>query len=188
MTVIAFSKAVGPVQLDVFVSEKHESALEITLNPVEFGADITDHAYSQPKKVMLDVADSSAALTYQALVRFQESRIPFTLVTGLDIYRNMLIARLEADRDREFSNVLRCKVDLQEVIIVSSAHVVGRGETSLSPEKAGDGATADRVAGTVQRGDIKGPASNTPAGGARAASELQSYTPQEKSILKQVVG
>jgi hypothetical protein len=185
MTAIAFSKAVGPVALDLFVSEKHESVLEITLNPVEFGADITDHAYSQPKKVMLDVADGSAALTYQALVRFQESRVPFTLVTGLDIYRNMLIARLEADRDREFNNVLRCKVDLQEVIIVSSAHIVGRG-SKLSSENAGDAATKDRTAETVQRGDI-GPAPKSPAGGARAASELQ-LSESDKTILNRVFG
>ena len=177
MTAIAFSKAVGPVQLDVFVSEKHESALEITLNPVEFGADITDHAYSQPKKVMLDVADRSAALTYQMLVRFQKTRIPFTIVTGLDIYRNMLISRLEADRDREFTNVLRCKVELQEVILVSSAHVIGRG-SSLNSETTGDANTADRAAETVQRGD-------TPAAGARAASEIQ---PGPSSMLSDILG
>lgn len=178
MTAIAFSQVVGPVPLDVIVSEKHESELDITTQPVEFGAAITDHAYSLPKKLLLDVADGAAALTYMMLVAFQESRVPFTIVSGLYVYTNMLIKRLEADRDREFSQVLRCRAELQEVIIVSSAYVPGTGSTGLSAETAGDPVTADRVGGTVQQGDL-GPA--TGVGGAVDDQERQ-------TILRRIFG
>lgn len=189
MAAIAFSSVIGPVPISCVLTEKHESSLEITLNPVEFGADITDHAYVQPKKVTLDVADANAAATFSSLVRFQESRVPFTLVTGLSVYRNMLIKSLDADRDASFSRVLRCRVDLQEIIIVDTAYAAADansdapkggkpgGEKSTKaaqPAKgrAGDTATADRASGTVQRGDA-------PAAAASAA---------DRSILYQMLG
>ncbi|MCD1645243.1 phage baseplate protein [Aurantimonas coralicida] len=186
MTAIFFNRLIGPVPIDVVVSEKHENELEITLNPVEKSADMTDHAYRQPRRLMIDVASSSAALTYQALKRFQETRLPFSIVTGLDLYRNMLIRRLEADRDERFSQVLRCKVDLIEVILVGTAQVAGR-QAGLNPENAGDQTTSDRVSGTVKRGDV-GPSSSSPAAGAAAASGLQGYTAPSGSMLKQILG
>lgn len=188
MSVIAFSSVIGPVPISCILTEKHESGLEITLNPVEFGADITDHAYVRPKRVTLDIADAGAALTYNDLVRFQESRVPFTLVTGLSLYRNMLIKSLDADRDASFSRVLRCKVELQEIIIVDTAYAAADGSDAPQAGKpggekstqaarptkgrAGDAATADRASGTVQRGDA-------PASAA---------TPKEQTVLKKYFG
>lgn len=170
MTAIAFNRAIGPVPISCIVREKPLSELEITEIPVEFGAVITDHAYPLPKKVTLEIVDAGAAATFDALVRFQERRQPFTLVTGLSVFQNMLIKRIEPDRDKDFSTVLRATVDLQEIIIVDTAYATADpdgqapdagkpgGEKSTKaarPTKgrAGDAATADRASGTVQRGD-----------------------------------
>lgn len=169
MPAIAFSRAIGPVPIDCIVSEKHESDIEITEIPIETGARITDHAFVLPKKVTLDIATSNAAASYNALVGFQESRVPFTLVTDLSIYNSMLIRRISAERDATFSTILRCTADLQEIIIVGTATVAdpegqktstgepgGTNSTKsagASPERAGDAVTADRATGTVQRGD-----------------------------------
>ena len=187
MSIIAFSSTIGPVPISCVLTEKHISDIEISEIPIETGAAVTDHAYVRPKKVTLDVADDAAAATFNALVAFQESRVPFTLVTGLSVYKNMLIKSLDADRDASFSRVLRCKVDLQEIIIVDTAYAAsesgdGKGGQSggtkstkaATPTKgrAGDVATADRAAGTVQRGDA-------PANAA---------TPRDRSFLRQMMG
>lgn len=166
MVAIAFSRAIGPVPIQCVIREKPISELEITEIPVEFGAAITDHAYPLPKKVTLEIADNGGAATFNALVRFQESRVPFTLVTGLSVFQNMLIKRIEPDRDKDFSTTFRATVDLQEVIIVSTARAAGDGPEggkpggekstkAASPTKgrAGDAATADRASGPAQRGD-----------------------------------
>lgn len=170
MSVIAFSSAIGPVGIDCVITERHSSELDITEIPIETGAKITDHAIIIPKRLTLDVADSGAAATYAALVAFQESRIPFSLVTGLTIYNNMLIKRIDADRDATFSRILRCRCDLQEVIIVSTTYAAspdgdatgtrgkagGTKSTRAAPpasERSGDAVTGDRSTGTVQRGD-----------------------------------
>jgi hypothetical protein len=186
MSIIAFSSTIGPVPISCVLSEKHESRIEISEIPIETGAKITDHAYVMPKRVTLDVADANAAATFNALVQFQESRVPFVLVTGLSVYRNMLIRSIDADRDATFSAVLRCKAELQEAIIVDTAYAAseagdGKGGNpggakstkAATPAKgrAGDAATADRASGPVQRGDA--PAAAT--------------TPQDQSILKSIL-
>jgi hypothetical protein len=170
MSVIAFSSAIGPIAIDCVLSERHSSELDITEIPIETGAKITDHAIIVPKRITVDVADSGAAATYAALVAFQESRVPFSLVTGLTIYNSMLIKRIDADRDVSSSRILRCRCDLQEVIIVSTSYAAspdgdnagqrgkagGTKSTRAAPpaaERSGDAATADRSTGTVQRGD-----------------------------------
>lgn len=167
MVAIAFSRAIGPVPIDCVITERHSSELSITEIPIEDGARITDHAFILPKKVTLDIANANAAAAYNALVRFQESRVPFTVVTGLFVYTNMLIKALHADRDRQFSSILRCTCDLQEILIVSTAYAAdptgtGTGDptnassntsNSVNPQNASDAATADRTTGTVLRGD-----------------------------------
>ncbi|MBN9074290.1 MAG: hypothetical protein J0H34_22360 [Rhizobiales bacterium] len=187
MSVIAFSRAIGPVPISCVLSEKHESSIEISEIPIETGAKITDHAYVMPKKVSLDIADGNATATFAALVRFQESRAPFTLVTGLTVYRNMLIKSIDADRDAGHSLVLSAKVEVQEAIIVSTARAAssdggskggepGGAKSTKAPTPtkagAGDTSTADRAAGTVAGGD----ASAVPA------------TPKDQSFLRQMFG
>lgn len=171
MTVIAFSPNVGPVKFDCVISEDHTSEIEITGNPIETGAEVNDHAYVKPKQVTLDVADRNAALVYNALVIFQESRIPFFMITGLRLYKNMLIQSIDATRDKDTSRILRATIILREVIIVSTgtapASSSGSGGTqsraggansrgSRTPSRAGstNPATADRAGGTVSRGDM----------------------------------
>lgn len=170
MTAFAFSSTIGPVAINCVISEKHTAELDITEIPIETGAKVTDHAVVMPKKLTLDIANDGAAETYNALVRFQESRVPFSIVSGLKVYSNMLVKRIDAERDATFSRVLRGKVDLQEIIIVSTAYAAdpagtttgergaagGKKSTRAAPpsaERSKDAATANRASGTVQRGD-----------------------------------
>lgn len=181
MTAIIFSRAIGPVPIQVVVSEQPESVLEITEIPIEDGSAITDHAYSAPFRISLDVLNGGLALTYQDLVRFQKTRTPFTYVSGFDVHRDLLIKRIAPERDAAFSNTFSGRIDLQEVIIVGTASVAGDGEGSgqssggreskggpnrpggkesrraapPAAHRAGDAATQNRAGGTVQRGDAR---------------------------------
>lgn len=168
---ILFSGLIGPIPVSVIMKEGHRSTLGITENPIETGAKVTDHSYVEPKKLTLDFADANAAATYNALVRFQESRTPFTAVSGLYLYRNMLIKSLSAERDAQTSRILKGTAELQEIIIVSTAYTASEGDANSpqsqgkpgganstqsarpTTERAGDAPTADRAAGTTMRGD-----------------------------------
>ena len=168
MSIITFSPVLGPILFDAVLSEDHESDVEITSNPIETGSEVNDHAYIKPKKVTLEVADSNAALVYNALIAFQETRVPFYMVTGLRIYRNMLISSIKAKRDKDTSRILRATISLREVIIVSTGAAPAtsssgeqgepggaksRKAVKPSAESATNDATADRAADKVSRGD-----------------------------------
>jgi len=166
MPMIAFSASIGPVPLDVVLRERHETSTGITENPVETGATVTDHAYMEPAEVSFEFADAGASGTWQALRQFQQRREPFTLVTGLDVYQNMLISRLNADRDGEHCSILKGTVVLREVQIVDTAYTASSGgdsregasnRTSNGQRNAsnsqGTPRGSDKAAGTVQRGD-----------------------------------
>ncbi|WP_454686830.1 phage baseplate protein [Agrobacterium leguminum] len=168
-SIIAFSSAIGPVPISCVLSERHTSELDITEIPIETGAKITDHAVVMPKRLGLEIANDAATASFNALVAFQESRVPFSLVSGLKVYNNLLIKGIYPDRDATFSTVLRARVDLQEVIIVGTSYAADpdgdnaeRGKAggtkstkaaAPSPNASKGATTADRASGTVQRGD-----------------------------------
>jgi len=167
MSIIAFSRVIGPVSINCLISENHASEIEITGNPIETGAEVNDHAYVKPKQVLLEIADQNAAETYNALVRFQESRVPFTLVTGLTVYNDMLIQAIDATRDRMNSRILRAAVICKQVIIVSTGSAQGgdaqpdgqpggdksRGAAKPDQHSANNTKTGARTASAVQSGD-----------------------------------
>lgn len=166
---IALSKALGPVALDVTVREVHESDLRITRHPVEFGADVSDHAIIEPKRLTLDAVTGSRpggpaaiAASFQALTRLQESREPIAVVTALSLYRNMLIERVTVDRDRMNGRVLAFRAELREVVIVDTETASGK----LAAGRLQEGDARDRGAPTVQRGNTAtrpAPIAPTPA-------------------------
>lgn len=166
--IIAFSSMIGPVPLRVLLSEKHTSEVELTSNPIETGAEVNDHAYIKPKKVELEVADGNAAMTYQALVAFQESRVPFVLVTGLQMYQNMIITGIDVTRNATHSRVMKATVHIREVKIAETGTAEGDGSEKggdaekkgksdkTSKGKAADAKTADKTNTGVNTGDKGG--------------------------------
>ena len=112
------SRTIGVIPVSVVESEQHTSELSITQLPVEAGADITDHAYIQPKTVTIKgyIGNGSGgfrgsfitAAAYQALIRYQESRIPFFLVNRyhrLQGYADTVGFRSTQHRQFEYSGI-----------------------------------------------------------------------------------
>lgn len=163
------NRFIGAVPVTIVTGEDHESTISITKVPVEFGADITDHAYIEPKTVTIKgmigpgfrgIGSFSRAAGYQALVRYQESRVPFTLITGLDFYRNMLIQSISVPRNPDNANVLEFTAKLQQVLIVGSGFAAATIGAILGGQAAGlqaitlaAGVTRRRASPTVKRGD-----------------------------------
>lgn len=193
------SRAIGPVPVDIIEKETLESTLKVTKLPVEFGADITDHAYREPRRIVLEgviggsLTRSStgrveAVAGWQALKQLQESRIPFTLISGLDVHQNILIEKLTADRDKDWSRVLKFTAECTEIIIVSSAYVNGIGQNApdggqakgMDSSKLASGDATLKGSPDVIRGDTASAAASTSA--TTAAGRANS------SILADVLG
>ncbi|WP_312058781.1 phage baseplate protein [Pantoea septica] len=137
------SRKIGIIVPSVVVSEKHSDTLEITEHPVETGAAVADHAYKKPSELVMEVGfagggsllDFASSLTatrvlelspqesYQNLLDLQLSRVPFDVVTGKRVYKNMLIRALEVTTDRTTENVLSAVLTLREVLISQTQQI-----------------------------------------------------------------
>jgi hypothetical protein len=148
MSCILTSRSIGGVFIDVVISEEHTASMEIAEHPVESGAKISDHAWRTPYNVKLEsVVDAARAVaSYQQLLAVQEKAEPFSLVTGLKVYSNMLIKEIVATRDREHPRVLKFTAELQEVIIVNTEATGGDG--------AGGSTDGDAGKKTTNRGQV----------------------------------
>lgn len=153
-TCILFPRTIGPVAIDVVVSESITSSLEIAKHPVESGAQISDHAWRKPYQVELAgaVGQESAIAAYNSLLALQESVEPFDLLTGLKLFNNMLIERLQPMRDITYGRVLNFTATLSEVIIVSSAEgdVAERGQVQARKVGGGNDAQSSRMGDSLR--------------------------------------
>lgn len=172
MTCILLSRDIGGIPIDVVVSEKHESEMEIATHPVERSAEIADHAWRKPRKVTIEgvVGQGAAFGAYQAMLSLQDKPQLFTLVTGLKVYPDMLLQSLNAERSSEYARVLKFEAGCQEIIRVSTQTTTGQG---------GANATTERANGTVNRGEVQArtvPATGGGLTGPKSESILAKYT------------
>lgn len=133
-------RSIGGIIPDVTIEEHHTDTLTITDHPIETGASITDHAYSNPAEVtmraawsnsnsivnsivsgsLLSGSISNANDLYRQLLDLQKLRQPFDLVTGKRTYKNMLIKSLAVTTDKDSENALIVTIILRQVILVQT--------------------------------------------------------------------
>ncbi len=126
-------RRVGEIDINVVINESTTDKLQITQQPVQQGASISDHAFMEPTTFSMsayfkDNFGVSLAKVYADLLTLQKSRTPFDVVTPKRIYRSMLIGSLSQTTDRNTENTLAILFTFQEVIIVNvSTTTVPRG-------------------------------------------------------------
>lgn len=129
----------------VTIEEDHDDELIITQHPVEFGAIISDHAYKKPAEVRIRCAWNNSGSTYpvrgsysrqeplvssgyegyaravyEEILALQESRVPFSAVTGKRIYNDMLVASVRVHTAPGSEYTLMADITLREIILVST--------------------------------------------------------------------
>ena len=142
-------RSLGGLSFDVVVSEEHEDTLTIAKHPVEQGANISDHAYRNPCKVVIRGASSEStyglpvwdpynATLYNALLALQNAREPFDIVTGKRKYGNMLLEKLTVTTTPDSEHALMVTAECREVIDREDAGDGGPGRTRQAPEPRQD--------------------------------------------------
>jgi len=173
-------KMIGDIRVPVTIEEAYQDDLQITEHPVEKGAEISDHAFKRQPEVVIKCGWSNSeikALTdtlqaifeggslptadyistvYSQLLALQEKRTPFTVVTSLRTYDNMLFRSLAVIRDQKTGAAMSVTATLKQVRIVSTK------ATTLPPREnqADPAATAE-----TQSAGVKAAVPATPAPG-----------------------
>jgi hypothetical protein len=120
---------------DGVIHAEHEQATIITLNPVQTGAALSDHAYVVPPRLVVEIAMSDAMQSfmlgqftdgsprsvsaYQTLVSIQQQRLPVSVATRLRQYDNMVIADIRAEEESRTRYALKAIVTFQQILTAS---------------------------------------------------------------------
>jgi LysM repeat protein len=114
---------------DAVLNTNHVSKLTATSHPVEGGANITDHAFVDPKEVTIEIGMTDcngvgvSDKMFAALQSLQESRRPMVIQTRFRKYTNMLIMSMSVPDDYMTVNALKAVLMCREIPIVGTATV-----------------------------------------------------------------
>lgn len=143
------SDQIGTISVDAALEEIGTDLLQVTEHPVEAGANITDHAFYRPAELVMHcgwtnakgalslltggiggnqtfsggslVKDDFVSSIYSQLLALQQSLQPFTVVTTIRSYNNMVITSLALTRDQKTAQALFITVTMRQIITVSTS-------------------------------------------------------------------
>ncbi len=130
----------GAFTFDATYFEQHTAQLEVTDQPVEFGAKIQDHAYVTPIILTISAGVSDSPLksnssftasstlarsadAFQQLLTALNNRDLITVQTGLANYNNMLIKSINTVQDAKTANILNFIMTLQQILIITTQNI-----------------------------------------------------------------
>lgn len=152
---VTIVRNVGGFIFDATFSEQHKIELEVTDNPVERGAPVTDHARMKPNSVTIKagVSDTPLALAnddqfasdvgrtrrcYEILTSLLRAAEPITIQTGLATYTNMVCTSIDTEQNSGTSSAMFFTATFREVIIVNTEKVKYPTRKSGSTKHQGD--------------------------------------------------
>jgi len=145
------------IDLDVTMDEVHEWQNDVTTNPVENGAPITDHIQPMPDKLSITGMISDSAISdaviksysgvgeaqfltrvqthFDLLYQLKEERKLVTVYTKYKIYNDMALSSLSIPRGAGMGDSIEFKAEFVRVKLVSTQTVeIPKG---VSPNKKG---------------------------------------------------
>ncbi len=134
-----FLAQIGHIVVDAALSEDHSFDSDITENPVEDGTIVSDNQVLLPILLEMEcrITDATATLArinfpgrsseaYKELIALQKRKETISVVTGLNVYQNMLIKRLGFPRTSRDGNSIRFTISLKELLVVGEEAATNR--------------------------------------------------------------
>lgn len=152
------------IVIDATVSEEHMSSCDVSDNPIEGGADVADHVQMKPAQLTIEGVISDTPLGYaiigniqnlvrsittlfgassrsqdafDAMIELQKSRQPFTVITSLKRYTNMILVELSVPRTAQTGGAIHFRATMREVFIAQTQEVLGKNFAENVKNRAG---------------------------------------------------
>ena len=120
------------IEVDVVLTESHSRSATITESPIELGSTVTDHINIAAPRLFMEGVLSNRPPTlrqltlqrtsgmlaeerYDILLLLFELREPFTVVTGLRTYENMVFENFNVERDVTTDKIVRFTAELVQL-------------------------------------------------------------------------
>ena len=130
--------SMGDIYFDAVFKTDHSANMMVTEHPVQTGAPIADHAYLEPEEISCEIGmtdangDGMSVQMYQQLRELMSRREPFTLVTRLNSYPNMLITALSVPDDYTTMFALKAGIVFKQIRVVQVATIQVQQTVSAS--------------------------------------------------------
>jgi hypothetical protein len=121
---------------DGTLRESHNSSVQVTEHPVEFGANITDNAIVLPREVQLDIMVGDIYVSFSTpsqynlskrssdalseLNRVLVNRIPVVVICNLAQYSNLMLININANQDKGSASTLVATLFFREILVVDN--------------------------------------------------------------------
>lgn len=134
--------SMGDIYFDAVFKTDHSANMMVTEHPVQTGAPIADHAYLEPEEISCEIGmtdangDGMSVQMYQQLRELMSRREPFTLVTRLNSYPNMLITALSVPDDYTTMFALKAGIVFKQIRVVQVATIQVQQTVSASKSEA----------------------------------------------------
>jgi hypothetical protein len=146
------------IVLDVSKEEDHEGTAEITDYPVEEGSNISDNSQPKPQIITLHAFFSSFPLAmpsnnqtplsaYAFLKKWRAQGTQLRLITTLDVYPSVLVARVGTMRRADNTNGIECSLTLKEVFTATS--LTTQAPTPSKPSINGNSSIGSKTTGAA---------------------------------------
>lgn len=179
------SPSFGRFVFDAVFSTEHNLSITATQHPVQTGSSVSDHAFTNPAEVSIEIGMSDAMQgvgadhsvnAYQQLKAIMLRKEPLTVITRLDTYTDMLVTSISAPDNYETMYGLKAQVYFQQIDIVSVATVKVQQLVTGSKQEATQGVQAAPSTTTTQK------AQTTTGGGSGSSSSGGT----QQSVLYQI--
>lgn len=134
---VAGRRTIGGQEFDAFIEEQHTMTAQVTRDPVEDGADVSDHVIQDPDGLRIegqisnhppDVDENNpqpfrAESAFSKLREMKEAGQPIVVLTSIRIYENMVIESIDLPRNARLGNVVRVTVQMVNIKTVRSKTV-----------------------------------------------------------------
>lgn len=130
-------EGIATLEFDVLVDENHEWSNDITSNPVENGAPVSDHIIPQSDKLRLTIMVSDISIydavaegeerktqrAFDVLRQLHEARQTVTVYTKYHVYDNMGISYIGIPRASNNGNSLTVPIEFKQIRLVNTQTV-----------------------------------------------------------------
>lgn len=152
--------SMGDFYFDAVFKTEHNASMIVTEHPVQTGAPVADHAYLEPEEISCEIGmtdvngDGKSVEMYQQLRELMSRREPFTLVTRLNSYSDMLITALSVPDDYTTMFALKAGIVFKQIRVVQVSTV--QVQQTVSGSKADSSSPATQPKSTGNDGSYAG--------------------------------
>jgi hypothetical protein len=150
MALTYLKSTIGGYMFDVNFKENYKFENQITQNPVQSGASVSDHVFNQPVTMSFEVGVSDclasvvsgqfSTLASRSASAFQILYDLWNKKTVLEVdnymngsvfkFSNMLIKSITVTRDKSTHHAIKATIDLQQIIVTNAVSVSVSASTS----------------------------------------------------------